>query len=249
MLANLFGPDGTRHPENWVPRVEHPSLPQRPDLWPTPQLTYDPLPDVLQLNPFLVHRLTGRPPLHYDLRYRLEDIILGERPPEPHAPARAHSASASAGTSAEARANRARPRRVDFWADGPNGSQPATYPGVPRLRISALAADPGAEWPWPVTALPHHERLPVLVRDVLAALKENFDERMTEEEVYALSDDRRTRLYQAYWRRVRTPVGGCLPAEDDGLRRVDYLGDQTYFRGLAPAPDGDGFILFMGSPP
>ena len=117
------------------------------------------------------------------------------------------------------------------------------------MRITALAGDANPEFPWPVTVLPHHERLPVLVVDVITALKENFDERLTDEEVDSLSGDRKMMIYQSYWRRVRTPIGGCLPGDEDGLRRVDYLGGHTYFRGLEPSPDGDGFVLFMGPPP
>ena len=248
MLASLRGPDGARHPERWVPRVEHPSMPPRPDLWPTPRMTFDPPPATLQLNPFLVHRLTGRPPLHFDVRYRLEDILLGERPPSSRS-----SGSASSSGHGHARRlsadERAQPRRVDFWADGPNGAQPATYPGVPRLKIRLLAGDARPSFPWPVTVLPAHTSLPVRVHDVLAALKENFDERLDDTDVAALSADRRGMVHQAYWRRVRTPVGGVLPPEDDGLRRVDYLGDAIYFRGLEPSPDGEGFVLFLGPPP
>ena len=31
-----------------------------------------------------------------------------------------------------------------------------------------------------------------------------------------------------------------------GLRRVDFLGDRYMFRGLEPAPDGDGFMMYFG---
>ncbi|KAI0715926.1 hypothetical protein C8T65DRAFT_572676, partial [Cerioporus squamosus] len=221
MLATLRDPDGTLHPERWAPRVEHPSLPPRPDLWPTPQLDAPELPpEALQLNPFLRHRIVGRPPLHFDLRYRAEDIqLLGPV------------------------------TLTDFYIDGPNGAQPATYPGVPSLKITALAGDPRPEFLWPVTVLAHHERLVVQVADVLNALIANFEERMFQHEVAELSEDRGMMVRQAYWRRMRLPVGGVTPPEGDGLRRVDYLGDATYFRGLAPAGDGEGFMLFLGPPP
>ncbi|KAI1787962.1 hypothetical protein LXA43DRAFT_975037 [Ganoderma leucocontextum] len=258
MIATLWE-DESPHPDRWIPRVQHLSLPPRPDLWPTPRLTYDPLPEELQLNPFLVHNLMGRPPLHFDLRLRAEDITLGERPPAvtPYTRSRpganhansnllpwlpAHAASASDSSSDSERA-------APSWCDGPNGAQPATYPGVPRLRITALAGDAQHSFPWPVTVLPHHEALPVLVADVVHALVANFEERLASAEVEALSDGRRVMLYQAYWRRMRLPVGGHTPPESDGLRRVDYLGDAVYFRGLEPNPGGDGFVLFMGPPP
>ncbi|EJF58385.1 hypothetical protein DICSQDRAFT_139466 [Dichomitus squalens LYAD-421 SS1] len=262
MFASLWE-DGRPHPERWIPRVEHWSLPPRPSLWPTPRQRYDPLPQELQLNPFLEHRLVGRPLIHFDLRMRAEDITLGERPPppsvNPYTSARSgadngHNSlsvvvSANPTSESSNRDENDRRRIIPFWCDGPNGAQPATYPGVPRLRITGLAGDPQHEFPWPVTVMPHHEALPVLVCDVVNALIANFEERMTVEEIEALSEGRKIMLYQAYWRRIRFSVGGTMPPDDDGLRRVDYLGDAVYFRGLEPHPRGDGFMLFMGPPP
>ena len=257
MIATLRDPDGTLHPERWIPRVEHPSLPPRPDLWPTPQLSsLDLPPEALQLNPFLRRTLVGRPPLHFDLRARAEDILLGVGAPE-LGPSTSTSAGPStsatapyAGTLFGASRRRASGTLVDFYVDGPNGAQPATYPGVPSLKISALAGDPKAVFPWPVTVIAHHERLVVQVADVLHALIANFEELMFPEEYEELSEDRQGLVAHAYRRRIRRPVGGVLPPEDDGLRRVDYLGDATYFRGLAPVGDGsDGFMLFLGPPP
>ncbi|CDO71017.1 hypothetical protein BN946_scf184844.g21 [Trametes cinnabarina] len=115
MLASLREPGGQTHPENWVPRVRHPSLPPRPDLWPTPPQFPEPLPSEIQLNPWLVYRRMGALPLHFDLRFRAADIILGSPPLSD-----LHRELAGL--------------RADFGCDGPNGSQPATYPGVPRLR-------------------------------------------------------------------------------------------------------------------
>ena len=120
---------------------------------------------------------------------------------------------------------------------------------MPRLRIAAVAGDAQHAFPWPVTVLPHHEALPVLVADVVHALVANFEERLTGDEADALSESRRVMVHQAYWRRMRLPVGGRTPAETDGLRRVDYVGDAIYFQGLEPSPDGDGFVLFLGPPP
>ncbi|KAI0330755.1 hypothetical protein GY45DRAFT_1409892 [Cubamyces sp. BRFM 1775] len=222
---------GEPYPERWVARVEHPSLPPRPDLWPTPRQAFDPLPRDVQLNPWLRHHVFGPPALHFDLRLRAADALLnrapqdfddGRRLPGPRAP---------------------------FDLDGPDGAQPATFPGVPRLRIAILAGDPQPEFWWPVTVLAHHEALPVLVCDVLDALVANFEERMAVDEVRLLSEERRLMVYRAYARRTNLVVGGRPCPKDDGLRRVDYLGDNVCFRGLEPAPDGQGFVLFMGPPP
>ncbi|KAH9887954.1 hypothetical protein C8Q73DRAFT_656049 [Cubamyces lactineus] len=232
VFASLREPGGGEiFPENWVARVQHPSLPPRPDLWPTPRAHFDPLPCDVQLNPWLRHHLAGPPALHFDLRLRAEDALLN-RPPQDFDDGR-----------------RLPGARMPFDIDGPNGAQPATYPGVPRLRISALAGDPQPEFWWPVTVLAHHEALPVLVRDVLDALVANFEERMGVDEVRLLSEERRLMVYRAYTRRTNLVVGGRPCPKDDGLRRVDYLGDNVCFRGLEPAPDGQGFVLFMGPPP
>ncbi|KAH9848778.1 hypothetical protein C2E23DRAFT_862427 [Lenzites betulinus] len=225
MLAGLREPGGQTFPENWVPRVTHFSLPPRPDLWPTPPQTFDPLPGTLQLNPWLTHRATGPSPLHFDLRLRAEDAQLNTRE------------------------DRYGARRAEFRAFGPNGAQPATYPGVPRLRICALAGDAQPVFWWPFTVLAHHEALPVQVRDVLDALVANFEERMTLEEFNLLSDERAGMLHRAYGRRTALVVGGRPCPKDDGLRRVDYLGDNICFRGLEPMPDGEGFMMFVGPPP
>ncbi|KAI0676200.1 hypothetical protein C8Q78DRAFT_962679 [Trametes maxima] len=233
IIGSLREAGGERtFPENWVPRARHPCMPPRPEQWPTPQQTYDPLPGELTLNPWLEHRVVGPPALHFDLRLRAEDVQLNRAPA-----VRYYSDTLSAGN------------RVDFEYDGPHGAQPATYPGVPRLRITALAEDAQPVFWWPVTVLPHHERLPVLMQDVLDALIANFEEHLTADEFLILSDERKLMLFRAHARRMRMPVGGILPPQDDGLRRVDYLGDNCCFRGLAPAPDGDGFVLFMGPPP
>ena len=268
MFVSLCSPDGSRHPEKWVPRTEHPSLPSRPTLWPTPRLTYQPLASELQLNPFLVHRIKGRPPIHFDLRMRVEDILLDcrEQEPPPSTSTNWRPGPAEAGPSTRPSNNLSAGRpsvhsgsastssnvpvgMFEFCADGPNGAQPATYPGVPSLRITALAGDWHQSFPWPVTVFARHEALPVCVKDVLDALLANFEERLWDEEVCAMSYWRMALTHEAYWRRLKLEVGGRRPPRDDGLRRVDYLGDAPFFRGLAPAPDGEGFMLFVGPPP
>ncbi|KAI0765898.1 hypothetical protein BD413DRAFT_481632 [Trametes elegans] len=229
MFASLHEADGGTHPENWIPRARHPCLPPRPELWPTPPATYAPLPGELQLNPWLVHRAEGPPALHFDLRLRAADVQLNPAP----APGALHNHG----------------ERAPFHADGPNGAQPATHPGAPGLRITALAGDPQPAFWWPVTALAHHAALPVQVRDVLDALVANFEEFVTEGEWRRLSRERQRMALRAYARRVELVIGGRRCPRDDGLRRVDYLGDNICFRGLAPAPDGEGFMLFVGPPP
>lgn len=228
MFHSLHDPRGSPRPENWVARLEHSSLPPRPSLWPTPPLGPCPLPpSEIQLNPFLRHRLFGRPPLLFDLRMHPCIVWLGELP---------------------ALDGDDEPWRIPFLPDGANGAQPATHPPVSLLHISALADDNFTRFPWPFAVRPHHERLPVLVMDVLNACVANFEEFMRAEEVAALPEERRNQMYNAYWDRVRRMWSGRIPGDDDGLRRIDYLGDRVLFRGLEPAPDGSGFVLFVGPP-
>ncbi|KZT69143.1 hypothetical protein DAEQUDRAFT_750962 [Daedalea quercina L-15889] len=181
-----------------------------------------------ELNPYLEHRLFGRPPILFDMRDHLVRCLLGEAPP------------ANPGE---------QPRQYLFCPDGPDGSQPATYPPVTQLYIGALADDHCDPFPWPMLVQPRHERLPVMVRDVLNTLIANFEEHLTEEEIAALSDQRRAHMLRAYWERAQQMWCGRIPGDDDGLRRIDYLGDRAWFRGLEPAQDGNGFVLFVGPAP
>ncbi|KAI0915178.1 hypothetical protein AcV5_005499 [Taiwanofungus camphoratus] len=194
----------------------------------TPSSPHPPPPaSEIQLNPFLRHRPIGKPPILFDLRLHEPLVLLGEMPPVP---------------------GDREPWHVPFYSAGPNGAQPATYPAITGLHITALADDTLPRFPWPFIVVPHHPSLPVLIRDVLNACIANFEERMTQEEVDALSEQRKDQTYRAYWQRVTTMVGGRIPGDEDGLRRIDYLGDRAFFRGLEPAPDGDGFMMFVGPP-
>ncbi|OBZ67646.1 hypothetical protein A0H81_12072 [Grifola frondosa] len=215
----------------WVPRSEHPALPPRPPLWPTPPPSPRPKyrPSELQLNPFLKHRHAGPPPMICDLRESDIMITLGSHPAES---ADTYDPQGSS---------------MMFGPDSSNGMQPATYPGVTEMRISALADDTHRHFPWPLVVVPHHPSLPVMVKDVVNAIIANFEEFMTIEEVCALDPVRRVHIYEAYYRRVRHMLNGKILGDSDGLRRIDYLINTTFFRGIEPAPDGHGFIMFLGS--
>lgn len=231
-MRSLTSPDGSWHPENWIPRLEHPALPPRPELWPTPPPSPPsvppPLADELALNPFLEHRRTGLPPVDLDLRRPALWVYLGEPP----------------GAAPLVESPEAPKLHPLLELDGPNGAQPATHPGVGALNAGALADDPAPCVRWPFIVLAHHPALPVSVADVLEALHENFRQCLTEEEVAALSPARQDQLFRTYWSRVECYGGGGT----DGLRRVDYLGDRYMFRGLEPAPSGDGFMIYFGPP-
>jgi hypothetical protein len=225
-MRSVQGPNGSQHPEKWIPRLSHPALPPRPSLWSTPPAS--PLPSTptasqLQLNPFLEHRRTGVPPFIFDIRFLITTIILGQAVPD----------------------GGGDPFYVMFEPDGPNGAQPASYPGVSALSITALADDMMTQFPWPATALSRHGSMPLTVRDVLDAVYKNFQEYMTKDELLSLTGLRKSQVMRAYQQRLRD-----LPnlSPNDGVRRVDFLGDRYIFRGLEPTEDGEGFVLFVGPP-
>ncbi|KAI0090110.1 hypothetical protein BDY19DRAFT_888197, partial [Irpex rosettiformis] len=248
VMRSVQGPDGSPHPERWISRLEHPALPPRPSLWNMPPPSFPsspPLPRNLQLNPFLEHRLTGVPPIMFDIRFMVNSIILGETPSTTDLP----PSSPSSTNSSSIRSRH--PRFIMFDIEGPNGLQPATYPGVPALTICALADEMTLNFPWPVMAICGDNSLPVTVRDVLKAIYLNFQEYMTEEELGCLTRLRRGQVERAYHQRVKD-LPGC--PVDDGIRRVDFLGDRCVFRGVEPVRgdedglEGEGFVLFVGPP-
>lgn len=193
-------------------------------------------PSSIQMNPFLEHRLMGTSPIRFDIRLGADAALAGEGPPIPEDPV---------------------PLLMFLCPNGPNGAQPATYPGLRQLHISGIADDPVAKFPWPFTVTTSHESLPITVLDVMDAIYCNFEQLMTAEEYASLDIERKHQVERAF--HVRQAIkrssdmllictGRPPRLEDDGIRRVDYLGDRWIFRGLEPAPDGNGFILFVGPP-
>jgi hypothetical protein len=128
---------------------------------------------------------------------------------------------------------------------GQTAAQPATCPGVSSMRITILADDSAIEFPWPFVVLSHHPALPVTVQDVIGAMHTNFHESVTKMEMATLSPAREDRIHHTFWKRCEDHN----IAQEDGLRRVDYLGDHYMFRGLEPTSDGRGFMMFFGPPP
>ncbi|KAG6809325.1 hypothetical protein H0H92_000697 [Tricholoma furcatifolium] len=64
------------HPERWIPGLQHPAIPPRPERWKVPPIGASlPFPWEVQLNPLLQHNTFGRPPLDWDISIR--EINLG----------------------------------------------------------------------------------------------------------------------------------------------------------------------------
>lgn len=167
----------------------------------------------------------------FDIRFNPVAILLGEAEP--------------AGSSAS-RSGRVQ-NGATYYLDprGPNGSQPATFPGASELDIKALADDmiSASSFPWPVFIRSHHGALPVTIEDVVESIYTNFQACMVQEEIESLSSQRRAALERAYTARVEKVLGY---GKQDFLRRVDFLGERFMFRGLEPTHDGEGFMMFFG---
>ncbi|KAJ3535749.1 hypothetical protein NM688_g6932 [Phlebia brevispora] len=128
---------------------------------------------------------------------------------------------------------------------GPNGAQPATYPGVRFLKITMLADDPLPVFPWPFIVRSVDYTMPVTVADVVFHIRSNFRQKMHDHELYALKAERKDILDRAFYTRI-----GSMETEEvyRASLRVDYLGSNYVFRGLELSPDGEGFMLFVGPP-
>lgn len=222
LMGLLAARDGEQHRERWVPRTEHRTLPPFPNVWRHPPLSVSPPLSQVQLNPFLVHRKTGRPAMLVDIRLNEDGLLLGEQ----------------AGLLPSIRCP------VPFCIEGPNGAQPATYPGLTSMNITAIADDALGQFPWPFVVSQHHPSLPVTMEDFLYSLLFNFRAFLKHTEIDNIPDGRRAMINQAYFRRLQCTG---MP-NNDGLRRSDYFGDRYQFRGLEPAPDGRGYIMFFGLP-
>ena len=121
------------------------------------------------------------------------------------------------------------------------------------MRIVAVAEEPLGRFPWPFTV---HARdgLPVTVQDVVFSMLINFGQFMTREELEAFEFRRREIIEVAYRQRLKQKrfleepgdLADAVEEVIEGVRRVDLLGSSFYFRGLECAPDGDGWIMFVG---
>ncbi|KAF7310306.1 MYND-type domain-containing protein [Mycena indigotica] len=114
-------------------------------------------------------------------------------------------------------------------------AQPATFPLVTHMYVSGLGLA-AARLPWKFFVI---NMSGIRIRDIFNAITANFLELVFPREVQKWS--RQTQAHARLEFRLR---GGHL--KNDGLRRMDYLSGQLFFRGLAPNPDLTGWMLFVG---
>ncbi|KAF8986751.1 hypothetical protein BDQ17DRAFT_1259279, partial [Cyathus striatus] len=204
----LRSPGGRKYPEKWVPGIQHPALPPRPERWTLPKPGEPlPFPWECQVNPLLQHSRFGPAPLYWNMGLAPTNSVLF---------------------------NRGTRHDTSIPVSNIDKSQPATWPFVTHLYINALAEDATPRFPWPsmVTNLDG-----IRVGDVLNTIFQNFQQYVKDYEYSGWHSVRREQAYQAYVARGNT---------GEGLRRVDYLGQMSMFRGLEPNPNGEGWILFVG---
>jgi hypothetical protein len=116
-------------------------------------------------------------------------------------------------------------------------AEPATFPLLTHMYISAVACT-DAGFPWKFMVM---NPAGILVRDVYNAITDNFRRHVFLAEYENWSSERQQRATLEW----RLRWGQQEP--QDGLRRMDYLGGQLFFRGLEYNPDRTGWILYMGS--
>ncbi|KAA1475057.1 hypothetical protein DENSPDRAFT_782661, partial [Dentipellis sp. KUC8613] len=227
VVRSLKGPNGSPHPENWIPGLPHPAIPARPAAFGPFDSSLPPLPaHQTTLNAFLEHRPWGHPPLIWDMRERPSCIFY-------------------ATTAMNARGQGPVPA-------GPTDlAQAATHPLRASLRIAHVADDSAPAWPWPVTVTNPQG---VACADVYVALAANFAEHVRAHEYAALTEERQLRVRMAWQARIAMPPyrrdsGGFADSAGDAVRRIDYLGERVMFRGIEPSPERDGsWVLFVGPP-
>jgi len=220
VFNNLVGPHGTPHPERWVPHLQHPALPPRPDLpgWQTPHIG-SPLAFAWEcaLNPFLVHSSIGRAPVTFDVSLDPSSIVYSETGPD-----------------------------ITLPLSEADRAQAATYPLVTIMEIRDVADDTPPQFPWPFKVM--NER-GITVQDVFQAISYNFSRLVHDWEFDSWDERRQVQAGTAYWNKVfrYQAINPHRPIHNNGVKRADYLGDRVMFRGLEPSPRMDGtWMLFVG---
>ncbi|KAJ7646285.1 hypothetical protein DFH06DRAFT_576659 [Mycena polygramma] len=128
------------------------------------------------------------------------------------------------------------PNNVTIPLSKPELAQPATHPLVTHMYISGVACTDGFPWKFMVVNLNG-----IRVHDVFDAIHDNFQRFVHRAEYNNWSAQRQHRAELEYNLRGGPQKG------DDGLRRLDYLCGQLFFRGLEPSADRTGWTLYVGS--
>jgi uncharacterized protein DUF6699 len=175
------------------------------------------------LNPFLVQRHTGMPPISWDLRTSARSVLFPTTNSGPGGPAPS-----------------AVPMATSDYA------QPATWPPCGALRIGAIGGR-ASVWRWPVDV-----RNPTGVRcgDVFRALIENLHQFVRPDELADMPPGQVSLAGAACGVRVRAGLhhGSSWRSDPsaEGIRRVDLLLGHSQFYGLVPGPSPGEWTMYVG---
>lgn len=216
IVSLLRSPDGTEHPDIWVPGMRHGSVPPRPKRWriPSPREP-QPFPWECQLNPLLEHAVIGVPPLYWDMGKNPFGIQHGASTDDP-------------------------PLSLPLTAA--ERAQPATWPFLTHMYINAVADDPLHAFPWPIMV----ENLGgITCQDVFEYIHDNLQMFISRAEFESWPMTKRLQVKYACQDRMAARRNSEGEYEQ-GLRRIDFFGDRVAFRGLGPSPNKDGWVMFVG---
>jgi hypothetical protein len=143
-------------------------------------------------------------------------------------------------------------------AYGPVGAevlnQTATHPPMYRLKI---VCDELHHWPITLEYNPEDYRQqtgamlmyppPISVGDVLAQIHRTLNERITQADWARLDDKKKYKISQAYTTRCASSPSMEHLLKSDGVKKVDYLLDKVWFRGLMKTHDGPEVLKLVVS--
>ena len=122
-------------------------------------------------------------------------------------------------------------------------SQPATHPPIYQLQIQCDLIPN-----WPITlqynANPYRSANtyptvapPITLGDVLSAVHNSLNLGITQYDWIALSPEQERAVSRAYTKRCKA-IGSSTMLQNEGVKRVDFLLDKVWFRGLARVGEG-----------
>ncbi|KIL59110.1 hypothetical protein M378DRAFT_85514 [Amanita muscaria Koide BX008] len=133
-------------------------------------------------------------------------------------------------------------------------SQPATHPPVYRLKI---VCDQLLDWPITLEYDPEQYRQqtgamlsyppPITMGDVLSQVHKTLHGRISHHDWAKIDERKRYKITQAYTARCMTAPSMEHLMRSDGVKKVDYLLDKVWFRGLVRTNDGPEVLKLIVS--
>jgi len=134
--------------------------------------------------------------------------------------------------------------------------QPATHPPVYRLKI---VCDELPEWPIQFEFNPESYREqtgqvlpyapPITLGDVLAQIHRTLQERITHGDWARLDHRKRTKVSQAFTARCQSAPTMQEVLRSEGVKKVDYLHERIWFKGLLRTSDPEVLKLVVSRRP